>query len=454
MLTLGLRIALLRRPASDPDEPGPAAWLLLPCLLAALQLAADFVAVGTDGRWWPQGLLAVLFPVALIPLASALLCLLGGTARVAALAGGWLAAAVVIELPDQLRLLLRDAEMLPTWLGEDGSWIGPAWLALAGIVYALRIGAVVPRRAWLALPLAAAALLGPLTGLYRDGRLWIAAESGAQEDEPVLASEQAFYEQPQLLDAALRVLAPQRPGRPDLYFIGMAGYAPERVFLREVKAVGALMDNALGSAGRSVLLANSADSVLDLPIASVTALRASLRAVGAQMDPEEDILFLFMTSHGSRDHQLALEFWPLRFDTLDPALLRDLLDEAGIRWRVIVVSACYSGGYIDALRDERSIVITAAAPDRSSFGCANENDWTHFGEAFFDHALRREHDLERAFALAQARVSEREQAEHVEQVSDPRIAVGAAMREKWAQYLRSLRVSGGSAQAGIQQAIQ
>jgi len=34
------------------------------------------------------------------------------------------------------------------------------------------------------------------------------------------------------------------------------------------------------------------------------------------------------------------------------------------------------------------IVVAAAGPDKKSFGCSHEAEWTHFGKAFFDEALR------------------------------------------------------------------
>src|SRR5207344_2149888 len=114
----------------------------------------------------------------------------------------------------------------------------------------------------------------------------------------------------------------------------------------------------------------------------------TLARVAEVMDPDEDILFLFLTSHGSKDHHFTLEFGRMAFKTLDPPTLRRLLDESGIKRRVIVVSACYSGGFIDALKDDNSLVITAAAADRSSFGCSDKADFTYFGKAYFDEALR------------------------------------------------------------------
>ena len=105
------------------------------------------------------------------------------------------------------------------------------------------------------------------------------------------------------------------------------------------------------------------------------------------MDRDEDILFLFLTSHG-RPRPVLDRVLPAPLADLTPAELRKMLDDAGIRNRVIVVSSCYSGSFVEALRDDDSLVITASAKDRNSFGCSNEADFTYFGKAFFDEALR------------------------------------------------------------------
>jgi hypothetical protein len=73
---------------------------------------------------------------------------------------------------------------------------------------------------------------------------------------------------------------------------------------------------------------------------------------------------------------------------------------------VIVVSACYSGGFIPPLQDAHTLVITAARPDRRSFGCADENDFTYFGRAFFKEALPKSHSFQDAFRAAEALVGE------------------------------------------------
>jgi hypothetical protein len=205
------------------------------------------------------------------------------------------------------------------------------------------------------------------------------------------------------------------------------------------------MHERFGATGRTASLLNNPKTVMDAPIASATSLRRVLKRVGEVMDRDDDILFLFLTSHGAKDHKFSLEFWPLQFNDLTPQVLRGALDDAGIQWRVIVVSACYAGGFINALKGERTIVIAAAGPDRKSFGCSHEAQWTHFGEAFFDQALRAEPRVTQAFALAREAVTAREKKEKRESPSDPRMAAGAAMERQWDAYLAQLSGTGAGA---------
>ncbi len=121
---------------------------------------------------------------------------------------------------------------------------------------------------------------------------------------------------------------------------------------------------------------------------------------------------------------------PLELVSLSAPALRGLLDEAGIKWRIVVVSACYSGGFIDALKDENTLVLTASEADRTSFGCGHRSDATFFGEALFQHGLTRSRSLLGAFDAARARVAERERAGGFRRPSNPQVFVGAAMADK------------------------
>src|ERR1700730_2830527 len=116
------------------------------------------------------------------------------------------------------------------------------------------------------------------------------------------------------------------------------------------------------------------------------------------MDRESDILFLILTSHGSQD-EVAVESGR-RSEILSPVALADMLNRAGVRHRIVVLSACYSGVFIRPLANDDTLVITAADSSHSSFGCQDKVKWTYFGDAFFNTALRHTADLRQAFDQA------------------------------------------------------
>lgn len=230
------------------------------------------------------------------------------------------------------------------------------------------------------------------------------------------------------LQAALSALAPQRPGQPDLYAIGFGGDSEENVFRNETAYFERLMSERFGAGGRTIALINHADSLgaLPHPLATPDNLRAALAAMGKTMDPDQDFLVLFMTMHGTPQHQLLLRMAPNYIGVIDPTWLRKALDEAGIRNRVLVISACYSGGFVPLLKGDRALVITAAHRNRPSFGCGADSDATYFGRAYLAEALNATTDFAEAFEQAKQRIAEREREEGF-RPSRPQIAIGKAI---------------------------
>jgi hypothetical protein len=252
-------------------------------------------------------------------------------------------------------------------------------------------------------------------------------------------AEQTLSEQPKLLATRLAGLLPQRPGVVDLYFVAFAGTSTQDVFMKEVRSAQALFDRRFDTAGRSLLLVNNPGTVKELPVASTANLKAALAGVAAKMNVEEDILFLYLTSHGGK-HLFSVRFPELGLADLRDTELRAILDQSGIKWRVIVVSACYSGSFIDALKDDSTLILTAAAGNRTSFGCSNENDFTYFGDAYINTALRHTLSFVAAFGQARDIISARERAEQLVP-SRPQIYVGKAMTAKLRQLEQRLAKS-------------
>ena len=262
--------------------------------------------------------------------------------------------------------------------------------------------------------------------------LWaVYRETSADTTQSPILREDLFHAQGGLLDANLAALQPQRAGIADLYFVGFAPYGTQDVFGKELHTVSRLMRERFDAAGRSLLLGNDPATLGDLPIASATNLRAALARVGRIMDADEDVLFLYITTHGSEDGELSVELEPLELSQIKPAALARMLHESGVKWKVLVISACYSGGFIEPLKDDNTLIITATDARNQSFGCDNGEDFTWFGKAYFDEALRRTRSFAEAFELARAAVAQREREQKLT-ASNPQMYVGAAIKDKLA----------------------
>ena len=124
------------------------------------------------------------------------------------------------------------------------------------------------------------------------------------------------------------------------------------------------------------------------------------------MDRERDILFVFLTSHGSKEHELTLDLPALDMRNLRAAELGAMLKRTGIKHKVVVISACYAGGFVDFVKDDDTLVIAAARADRQSFGCADENDFTYFGRAYFKESMPSSTSFQDAFRKALVLVDE------------------------------------------------
>jgi len=270
---------------------------------------------------------------------------------------------------------------------------------------------------------------------------WFYAATAAMLQETLYlspASEAVLVKQPELLYEAVTELEDERPGVTDLYFVGFAPYSAEDVFRKDIEVARDLFDDRFGTDGRSIVLINNPRTILEAPFATVSNLRLTLSEIGDKIDRKQDVVMLYLTSHGTRDHKLAVEFPPLQLDALAPATLKEMLDAAGIKWRIIVVSACYSGGFIEPLKDDFTLIITASAADRTSFGCGSESEATYFGDALFQHALRFEDSFVKAFEQAKQRIVQRERAEKRE-ASNPQIFIGDDMAAKLPKLEAELR---------------
>ena len=230
------------------------------------------------------------------------------------------------------------------------------------------------------------------------------------------------------LAKALAALKPQRPGVVDAYVV-VAGLDSDDVFGREATQAALVLERRFDAAGRTVTL--TAEPLTDgheRPVASPTTLALVLGRVGELAGPE-DAVILYTTSHGSPTAGIAYRDGVRGTGAISPDRLASMLENAGLRNRLVIVSACYSGIFVPRLASPTSVVMSAAAADRSSFGCEPGNDWTFFGDALVNRAMRKNQPLRSVFAEAESSVAGWEAAGQM-MGSRPQISFGADVG-KW-----------------------
>src|SRR5258706_7919017 len=226
-------------------------------------------------------------------------------------------------------------------------------------------------------------------------------------------------------------LVPQRPGVIDVYALVVGGDGSERVFQREVAVVRTRLEERLQASGHVVTLVNNRG--LPQPEATISSLEYVVQRLSERMDKGQDLLFLHLTSHGARDHSLVLAHPRQELNWLGKKELANILRRSGIRHRFIVISGCYSGGFIPDLANDNTVVVTASASTATSYGWGDKSEITNFSRVFYTQALTRSRPLTQVARLAVQYVHEDETRSRPAH-SYPQVFIGTHMED----YLRQL----------------
>jgi len=431
-LGAGLRLATFRRVSRYDFRISPGDFVLLWAFNLLAWLAGGMLRGGFPGYVDYSALPVALAEIPLVLVASLIIAFLYRKRELL------LALAVMLISPDALFELVSSAIVISLPYVEADT--APVVQLAAYVTYLTWVFVVALRALWVAAgwhrrqfihgSVLLVVLLLILLNFMPRTEFWAPYRGDiiGAEQNPIL-QEELFHAQDGLLAAHLAALEAQRPGVADLYFVGFAPYGTQDVFGKELNTISRLMQERFDAAGRSVLLGNDPATLGDWPIASATNLRATLARVGKIIDADEDVVFLYVTTHGSKDGELSVELPPLQLSQLRPAALASMLRDSGIKWKVLLISACFSGGFIEPLKDENTLIITATDANKQSFGCTNGADFTWFGKAYFDDALRRTRSFTEAFDFARQTVARREREQKVTP-SNPQMYVGAAIKDK------------------------
>ena len=452
----GLRSALLFKPDWTRLQATPAVLLVLLLAPFALAVLAERLYIDGEARFYGPSLMSGWLST-VVTLWACWLASASGSAPAneapvgtAALFGmltaqhlGFVVVSVLLFVP-----IARDPAFAATTTVRTLQWglwlLLIAWMLLAQCRVIWRSGSSgrgAKATALLAL-LASAALhqgVHPTTHWYAAPR-----EDAAAADDDFKLTQALMERQPHLLADQLQGLAARTPGEVNVYALTFAPYASEDVFKRESAMVSSVMQQRFGTTGKALQLVNHRDTAGSLPWATPLNLQRAIQRAGELMDKEDDVLFIHLTSHGARNGELAADFWPMMVEPLTPQHLKAWLDQAGIRNRVLSISACYSGSWIAPLADDHTLVMTAADATHTSYGCGRGSTLTYFGRAMFDEQLRQTWSFEAAHAAARTVIEAREkEAGKTDGFSNPQISMGQGVRpilEKLAAQQQAARV--------------
>jgi hypothetical protein len=221
---------------------------------------------------------------------------------------------------------------------------------------------------------------------------------------------------------ALAGLKAQRAGVVDAYVV-VAALDADPVFGREAREAGRVLASRFDAEGRTLVLADDEGSDRADAPATPESLASALGSVAALMNRDEDVLVLYTTSHGSPHAGLNFRDPARGMAVIAPAELAAMLGRSGFKNRLIILQACFSGQFVDALAAPRTVVATASSSMKSSFGCSAGNDWTFFGYALINLAMRQPDTFIRQFRRAFVTILRWEHQSGFES-SSPQISVG------------------------------
>ena len=431
--------------------PSLLAWL---AALGILRMVLQLVAAGSGVGFNPYGLNALVAWLALEAVVAALF--VPPAARNTALSAMFaltLVGEVAIEAvkfgaplvpgPPIVDLFWRErAVSIALFAGLSLWWIGATAAVLRSFSPQPRLAAF-GRMAGLWLALLAVTAVIPHAPVFlprdfdiRNANWWetlaahLSPSAEADGKAPHVAKAQGA-----LLEAEAAGLAPTVKGATDVYALGIAGWADQDVFVKELDGGLAVMGEILPISGRTLRLINDRNTVDRVPLATNQNFIAAVQAVGKVMNKTDDVLLLLMTSHGEHTG-FALRLPNETAGELTPQFVAAVLNNAGIKNRIVIVSACFSGTFVPPLANDDTIVLTAADAESTSFGCAPERDWTYFGDAFFRQSVRRGRDLQHAFENARTLISGWELMDHA-RPSNPQAHFGPALVAKLAPFFQS-----------------
>lgn len=268
-----------------------------------------------------------------------------------------------------------------------------------------------------------------LSGTWQNGE-FVDGEDVSPEQPSAAPFETILAEDQQRLARQIESLAPERPGEMDAYFLAVGGDGTEAVFRRDIQVARAGLQAKFDIENRAIMLLNDREYET-FPLATRPSIAKALVALDEQMNPEEDLLVIHLVSHGGSNGQLLLRQPGIDLPDLAPEDFAQMLAPLQARRKLLVVSACYSGHWINQLKDSDTLIMTSARDDRTSFGCGDDSEMTWFTKAVYQSVGLSLTDPDAMFEQVdkQIRTWEKDIEMEEEDWSYPQSHLGAGLRQ-------------------------
>lgn len=154
--------------------------------------------------------------------------------------------------------------------------------------------------------------------------------------------------------------------------------------------------------------------------------QSMIDALKASTDRTKGGCIVYYTSHGN-PQGVVLDVMRKMY-MFSPGEMSVLLDEACPgRPAIVFISACFSGVFVPYLQGGQRMVVTAARPDRSSFGCSTDDKYPFFDDCFLQSVGKTRNFPALAPAI-QACVAKKETDLGLEPPSEPQVSIGPELR--------------------------
>jgi len=235
-----------------------------------------------------------------------------------------------------------------------------------------------------------------LTGVWRADIL-IESDQPSLEFNNEKLTESRLYNQQEILRQSLGNIIAQDPNSIDMYFLGVAGDGRQEIFRRDVELVQNLFDQQYDTEQRSLLLVNSRQMNAARPLATLASIEQSLQSLAEKMDPDQDVLFLFLSGSATRDSAFYLEQPGIELENISADKLGSLLASLAVKNKIVMVSSCFAGGFIKPLKDNGTMAIVASGKNKAIFTCGGIKASSEFTHTFFNDYFTQSADFYQAF---------------------------------------------------------